>query len=424
MALSQTNYEGPQIIAEWSATKVAPNGSVKSNTAGTNPNGADNSITVVRAAGGSTALPEGKAADVYALEFTSPIASDGSYPDATVTISVGNKELHQFQLQAGHHRNMLPPTHRIAGWPAVRQVALGESMRVYFFRMIRARQARQNLLSVAGNLPLKITGIKVPANTPLTVTVSSIAGWGQSGTAVRPLGIKAIGDVWTSEELAAFGPYYAQVGAFAQTVLPNPATVEGVHTVSTSQLGASTIGQLPGGMDQTGKVVILRSLIEAGNNLAIPSTGVYAYSNLSSVGGAENHVSDAYHDLGVNATSGAQAFLFSELGFRFAESLVGSGPDPNVYVGWYVNSKIVPDDSDNGVYITASDNRFQYGSQAPLLADTGLYLPLGPASRLAKVLAYRNTVAPAVVSNNGTSLAANQLYCVRGGVSIQFTNVA
>lgn len=423
MALQQISYEGPQTIAEWSVPTMAANGTVTSVASGSNTNGVSK-VTVVRAAGGSTALPEGKAADVYDLEFNSPIDSDGSYPDAHVTIGVGNKLLHQFQLQAGHHRNMLPVAYRIAGWPAVQRVMLGESMRVYAYRMAKALAARTNLMRVAANLPLKITGIKVPSNEALTVTITSVAGWGNSATAIRPLNIKATGDVFLSDELGAFGALYAQVGAFAYSQAPNPKTVAGVHKLAVATLGASTIGQLPGGMDQTGPTTILRSLIETPNNQAVAATGVYAFSNLTSVGGAQNNVPDSYRDLGVNATTGNQAFIPSEIGFRFAESLVGSGADPNVYVFWYVDSKVVPDDSAFGVYITASDNRFQYGSQAPLLADQGLYLPLGAASRLAKVLAYGNTVVPAVQSNNGTTLAKNEIYAVRGGVSITFASVA
>ncbi len=422
MALQQTNYEGPQVIAEWSVPTMAANGTVTSVAAGPATNGAS-TITVVRAAGGSTALPESKGADVFDLQFTSPIDADGSFPDAHVTIAVGNKPLHQFQLQAGHHRNMLPVAYRMAGWPAVRRVALGESMRTHANRMTDALAANVNLMRVAANLPLKITGIKVPANEALTVTVTSNAGWGNSAAALRALNIQALGDVWTSAELGAFGALYAHVGAFAYSQQPNPNQLKGVHQVAVSTLSASSIDQLPGGMGQSG-TTILRSIIESPNNIAVPKTGVYAYSNLSSVGGAQQQVVDSYRDLGVNATSGKNAFIFNEFGFRFAESLVGSGADPNVYVFYYVDSKVVPDDSANGVYITASANRFQYGSQGPLLADQGLYLPLGSAGRLAKVLAYGNTVVPAIQSNNGTTLAANTAYMVRGGLSITFPHVA
>lgn len=412
MSLTNTNVSGQIPLYEIQVPKVAPNVEISNNASGTHTVGTSEA-TVVNAPNGSTALPSGLGADIWGLEVSSPIASDGSFPDVQIEVSVGTRELHTLILDGSMMRNLFPPRYTLMNGGYRAFVVLGRPMREYYRKMQAGKKVT--------NVPLGITGIKVPSGQPFIQRVKSTAGWGQTATAKAPLDVRWFGDIWTDAELGRFGALYASHGGFQTTVAPW-GTVSGIHTIDAGPgLDAKTVGQLPGGLAQNGPSTINRKIIVAQNNATVATSGQFVWSNLPEVGGSQDNIADVYHDLGDNFTDGRSAFLWQEFGFRWDESLVGNGANPEIYVAFYVNSQVYPDYNDHGVLISAGRNPLQFGSVQPMLPDSGRYWPMPAVSRFVDVLSFKNNVVP-VVSASGLSqsFAANDLYMLKGGTQIDF----
>lgn len=413
MALSQINGLGQTTFARVTVPQAYPNVEISNNPAGTHtinqPGGGASVSTVTFAPNGSTALPEGKAADLFGVVIWSPVDADGSTPDVTITFNVGAKPIRTLYLQGGHTHNMMPPHHAIVGGYAQTLVKLGVPMRQVYDWLRRGKSVT--------NVPLMITGIKLPSDTPLVINVTSQAGWGQNGSAVQPLEVDVLGDLWDDSELAAFQALYAAHNGFAVS-RPPFATVRGFHTLP-APLSAKSMGQLPGGESQAGATTINRKIIFASNAVAIGSNGQFVYSNLPSVGGAQQSIANTFQDMGDAFAAGKEAFIWEELGFRFAEDLIGGGDVPQLYVGMYINSKVWPDFLDHGVLISATNNQFEYGMVRPQQAG-GTYWALKKASRLLSLVSYQNSVAPVVSASGLTALGANTVTAVKGGTLVAF----
>lgn len=416
MALSQINGLGQNVFARITVPQLYPNVEIGNNASGTNtinqPNGDKSLSTVAFAPNNSTALPEGKGADLYGVVLWSPVDAAGNTPDATVTFNVGSKPVRTLYLQGGHTHNMMPPQHAVVGGYAEKGVKLGVPMRQVYDWMSRGKSVN--------NVPLLITGLKLPPNTPLTVNVISQAGWGQSGAAISPMVIDVLGDIWTDDELARFQRLYQAHNGFS-VMRPPFAALSGLHTLPAA-LTAKSIDQLPGGEAQAGLTTINRKIIFAANNQAISANSQFVYSNLPSVGGAQQNIAGTFQDMGDAFSTGKDAFIWEEFGVRFAESLIGSGNAiPQLYAAMYIDSKVWPDFLDHGLLISATNNPFEYGMVTPQKAG-GTYWALKNAARLLSLVDYQNNVAPVVSASGLTALDANTVTLVKGGTQIAFNS--
>jgi len=270
------------------------------------------------------------------------------------------------------------------------------------------------------NLPLQITGPKIPSQEPLTLLIKSKAGWGQNGTPIRPLRIWLLADMWEDPDLLKFQALYN--GAFSITREPS-GTVSGVHQLTTT-LTSTTIGQLPGGLAQAGGVQIYRKLTVAANQQAIQATAPYVYSNLNAVGGQPNNVLNPRHDLGFAYKGTRNAFIPTDVGLDFDPSLTdGAAAEAVLNYGWWDNDNrtMLPNMHAHGVRVEGHRNRFQWGAAAPQVATDGSLLPLPGADELLDTVVQNVNWALAVTVEGipgATGFAANLITLALGGTEI------
>lgn len=405
-SLQDLNYNGDyNLFAEIQVSKLAPDVEARNLPSGTNT--ANNStVTVVHAPNDSTSLPPNYAADCYRIEVEYPISSTGTYPDVELRFQIGSVEVPYLVLSGGYHRNLFPPSRKLIGGYKSR-VTLGHSMRAIYNQWVKGK--------AVDNAALKMLGLKVPSQQPLAVIVKSAAGWGNAAAAIRPLTVKIYGDLWTDDELSAFATLYQ--GAFGVNRPPS-GKFSGVHLL-TQALSSKTVGILPGGLAQK-PLKIWRQLVSASNNQGITTSGRYVLSNLSAVGGQELNVVDTRHDLGFALKDTQDVFIPEEFGLRFAESLIGGGTNPQIWVGWYnaENRETLPNQYTHGVLVSGQDNPFQYGAVVPE-GDSPRFWPLPGAQRLLNFFVKNANMAPAVSASGLSALAANSVYVVVGGEYIQ-----
>lgn len=408
MPLDFSAYRSRSVIAQVQVAKIAANVEVHNTQSGTASYGTDSTIQVLQGYNGSTNLPSGFVGDILDAEINAPVDADGSYPDALITIWVGTTQLKSFYLDGSYPTNMFPRAERLVGGPD-RQVHLGESAYDLLTRAVNGAMPR--------NIPIRITGIKVPPGQTVSVHVLSAAGWGQSGAAINPLIVTLTGQIVQASDLVPVSAAYTGAATqFSVTREPFP-ILSGTHSIA-GALGIGTWAQLPGGTAQTGNT-INRKLLTSQNLAAIGTSGNYIMSNDQAVGGSPNNV-PLNQDLGDEA-SGQHAFIWEEFGIAFAASLFGAGDNPQAYVGFWVdNAAMVPGANQNGYLISGVDNPFAYGAVYPQRAASGLYYALPSVKRLMTVLSWGHAVTPAVSAAGLTQLAAQTIAMVKGGVDIIF----
>lgn len=408
-SLQYLNYASESDIwAVIQVPKIAPDVEISNNTSGTNSIGTTSSVTVVRAPNNSLLPPPGYAVDVYDLFIDYPIDSEGGYPDCEIRFQIGERDVATLTISGGYYRNMFPKHDRIYGGPKA-VVPLARSMRSLYNWMLKGTPVK--------NLPLQITGLKIPSQQPLRVIFKSSQGWGQNGTAIRSLTLYLKGDMWSDGELANFQHLYN--GSFAVRRHPNGEVV-GQHVLPVD-LSAKTMDILPGGTNQTHTTQIYRKIAYATNNLAITTASHYAFTNRSAAGGQENNVTDSRHDLGFVYKDSPNTFIPYEFGLNFAESVVGQGSNPQLYVGWW-NAEartMLPDMYTQGLLISAQRNPFQYGATIPQISDNNAMFPLPNASKLISLLIQNADWAPAVSAVGlGNGYAAGDVTCMVGGIEV------
>ena len=388
--------------------KLAAGVEAVNNVSGTNST-TDYSVTVVRAPDGTLLSAPGYGVDLYDFFIEYPINSSGEYVDVEIRFTVGEKDVSGLVISGGYTRNMFPRHDRVYGGRKA-HVPFSHSMREAWNEI----QKGPNIT----NLPFKILGIKIPAQQPLQLTFKSTKGWGVNGTAVRPLRIYMLADMWTDNELARFQSAYN--GSYRIRRHPT-GTVQGTHILPDA-LSSKTMAQLPGGTLQGGGPTISRYLTYATNNNAITTSAEYVMSNKQAVGGQQNNVVDARHDLGFPyKDSPSAAFIPYEFGVNFAESLLGVGSDPVIQVGWWKSDTrtFVPDMHKNGLRISGQRNPFQYGAVAPQIDAANQMFALPPAKDLVNLLIQGDNWAPAFSAIGLSSgFDANQLYMALGGIQI------
>lgn len=412
MANGLENLDYASASDEWATItvdKLPVNVDAYNNVAGTSAV-YGSSITVTRAPQGTLLPPPGYAVDVYDLWFDYPIDSEGAFPDVDVQFQIGTKKMEWMTISAGYDRLMFPPADRIYRGA---RVPFAESMRQLYNRMKQGE--------VITNMPLRITGLHIPAQQSLKVTFRSTKGWGNTATAIRPLVLHMRGDVWTTSELGRFQQAYN--GAFSLLRYPSGG-VQGLHVLGKA-LTADTVDMLPNGTDQftqSGSSKIYQKLQYAINNNTINASAPFVYSQQTSVGGAQQNVIDTTHDLGLAYYGTTKTFIPNQIGFRFAENLVGAGANPQIYVGWYNPSlkSMLPDMHTNGLLISSLNNPFQWGDTMPQVDSMHRFFPMQPSSKLLKLLVSAENwcLAASVISLN-TTYDANSLWAMQRGFELE-----
>lgn len=378
------------------------------NVSGTNAPG-DYSVTVVRAPDGTLLSAPGYGIDLYDWFVEYPINSAGEYVDCEIRFAIGQKDVTNLVVSGGYTRNMFPRHDRVYG---------GRKAHVPYARSMREAWNEMQKGRVINNLPFQILGLKIPAQQALQVTFKSTKGWGVNGTAVRPLRLYLLADMWTDNELGRFQSAYN--GSFSVRRHPT-GTVSGTHVLP-GVLGSKTMAMLPNGTLQGGGPKVSRYLTYATNNNPITTSSEYVYSDLQAVGGQQNNVIDARHDLGFPYKDTASAFIPYELGVNFAESLLGVGSDPVIQIGWWQSATrtLVPDMHKNGLRISGQRNPFQYGATAPQVDAQNQMFALASARQLVNLLIQGDNWAPAVSAMGLSSgFAANSIYMALGGISVE-----
>lgn len=401
-----TDYASPS--DEWALIEVSQlqaNVSLTNNSSGSHTVGTS-TVTVQRAPNDTLLPSPGNAVDFYDGWFEYPIDSDGSLPDVQVTFEIGQKSLGTVNLSAGYHRNMFANPDRVYGGRKNR-VPYAVSMRSLYNQLKKGAKVR--------NLPLQMVGLKIPSQEPLKITFKSTMGWGQSGTAIRPLRFHLLADVWTDPQLADFQSLYD--GSYRITRAPS-GTVQGTHTLNAA-LTSKNIDILPGGLNQSG-TKIQRRILWATNNKAIGTGSAYQFTNQPAAGGQQNNVSDAEYDLGFPYKESSQVFIPYNIGFDFDPSLLGAGSNPQIYVGWWnaTQRTMLPDMYTQGLLISGQRNPFQYGATTPQINDRSQQFPLPDAKNLLSLIVRGDGWSPAVSAMTLSGFAANTIYAMVGGIDI------
>ena len=386
---SWTEFPNHSLIGDWTVTQITAGQELQSPKSGTN-----GGIGLTPNSVQSTTVPQNYLWDVTDMEVTSPVASDGSFPDCQLTFFIGSKKIDDIMMIDGSmSSNMFPRgLLTIAG----KKLIFGESLRSLLL------QEKANPGSVS-NMALRATGLKVADS--LTVSVKSLAGWGNTAAAIVPLRVEAFGDIMQESDIAPLTQYWK--GSVSLNV--TPADPFSAFHSPTMPFTAKSWGTLPGGVNQ-GNVKIYKRIAYAFNAQATVVGNNYIFSQQDSLLGNINAVVDPQHDLGDAFASGNDAFLWQEFGVRT------TGP---CYFGWRIGNTIVPQSTTLGAYITPNSNDWQYGAVAPQIPDTSRFFSLRDAKILVRPFAYHQNVVPFINTGGLATLAANSVSIAKAGILIQ-----
>lgn len=413
-------YDAERVLASWQVDKLAAGQSITSvnsgnftNTAGTG------SITVVEGINGLASTTSSYCFDGYIVELTPPIDEAGNVPDCDWTFAVNGVKVETLRLNGSMYRNMMPLANQQEGDPSIR-VTLGKSFQA-LMQQVQDSLAGRTSAKMA-NIPLYVTGLKLGPSTPITVTCTTIDGWGQTGTALRPAKCTIKGNEISVGDVPSLLATYAAVGGFRVVRPPFPGLM-GNHSVTGTD--ASAFMGLPGGTKQTG-TTIFRKIIEATNAKAITTTAQrYVMSNLQDVGGtpgstyAANDPTDTVQsDLG-DLNEPNAAFIWNEFGVDFSPTLLTSGSNPQVYVGLYLNSTLLIPGNNSGRLISMLTNPLQYGAVGYSGPNPTRFLRLPAMRRFVNALSWGQTVVPALSAQGLTQLGAGTMYVMKGGLQVQ-----
>lgn len=361
---------------------------------GTNPN-----ITSI--------VRQGQVADAFLVTVTPVIQSATSFPDCEIWFDNGTSSQRGYQVfDVGYPVDMLPDLDVLEPNPELVQLILliGRPTRDVL------REHAASLAAGRGgvpNLPTAITGWKVTDR--LVLHVASSAGWSNP---IVPMRVEVYADIYTQQDLAEFAgiPYD---GAISWEIPPTAPFGPVVHVWP----GYGTIDGWaagPGGPGQSGSVKVNRRIAYAYN--AQSASGLYVLSQQNGVNGKTGNVSSAdttrgqnqYHDLGEVLTNSKNAVFIDRVGFNLYN------PGDQAYVSWQVDGQTVPQETQNGIFVSSQRNRLAYGHDSTCGSSGSRYQTLGPADRLARVLMYRNAVAPAFQPVSGTIAAGNASFAYAG----------
>lgn len=340
-------------------------------------------------------VPDGQAYDALLVVVTPAIQSQSSLPDARIWFDNGTASQKANQLfDVSYQANMLPPLSTIALNPEVieQPLLLGLSTRDLL---------RKASVSRVSNLPLKITGYK--ATSSLTLHVASTAGWSDP---LVPLRVRVFGDVLTAKDIADMArlPYDGSIALN----LPPAAPFSARHAWINREL-LSGWANGPGGPSQ-GDVRVNRRIRYAYNAQA--ATGLYVLSQKNGVRGQSTNIASPEHDLGEVLGNSRSAVLYDRIGCN----LYSAGSQ--AYVSWQIDGTTVPQETPQGIFVTANENRLSYGAETTTGGDGSGFKTLGSAENLARILLHRNAAALAFQPVSGT-LVANGISMAAAGVAVE-----
>lgn len=393
---SPTQFAVKSVVLDVTVEGLDAGQTLTSPQSGSSTSGTNGSIKVTTNSIDSTSLSAGYAWDLTDLYVVSPQASDGTFPDVQFTIINNTTNLSDtLYLDGSNKGNIFPRADYTKG---LQHIVLGFPLR----ELLIKGAARGGV----SNLPLKATGIKV-ASGGLAVEVTSTAGWSSPNVPMRIIGVA---DVLQDADLAALdGLGYN--GAIDIKV-PGFPEFQTVHTINGPI--SQNWNALPGGNHQ-GSVKVSRRINFAYNNAAVSATGVYIFSGLNGLRGASGNIASTKNDLGDYFVGSGSAFLWQEFGVN----LYATGTEARVAM--QVNQMNVPQDTQHGTPISTGWNKFAYAAIATNgqgSASSDEYLRVPPVTRLGQFLAFQNGVAPVIYSGNGSSISANDVSVVKGGVLI------
>lgn len=347
----------------------------------------------------STHLSNNYVADARVIEIISPVdnaASTKQYPDVQISLINGSNDLKDTMIIDGSFlANMFARKKATHGG---RQVVLGFSVRDL---LLKSAQFPGSVT----NMPLMLTGVKVTEG--LYVSVTSLAGWGNNGTAAVPLRIIVRGEKYQESDLVNLALGYDGTMGVSYPGVPE---FFGQHILS-GPLSTATWSSLPGGDNQTGSYKVRRRINYAYNQQATGTSAPYVFSRLGVVGGNQQNVVDNQHDLGDDFSKSKSVFIWQQLGVRI--------PNGQAYVGFKVGNEIVPQDSPQGAPISYRLNDLQYGSAEPQTLQSAQYFALAEADTLAQMMVYKDAVAPFIATTGTQSYAANTASIAKSGILIQ-----
>lgn len=339
--------------------------------------------------------------DALLAVVTSPIVDPVTFPDCKLWFSNGTHDLSTYQVfDVGYAVNMLPDLRHVDSNPEVQQVLLllGMSTRDLL------RQVKGGL--VVPNLPTLITGYKVTDS--LTAHIASSAGW---SSAMVPMRVEVYADFLTETDVAEFlGMTYD--GSINFDI---PPTEPFTATHNWPGLGTmSGWGQGPGGNEQQGPTTINRRVVYAYN--AVDATGRFVFSTKNGVNGVAGNVSsadttdtDQVHDLGeVFSKNSNSAVFIDRVGFNLYAA------NQQAYVAWAIGKQLVPQETEDGKVVSSNVNDLAYGHDTTTGGAGNRTRTLVNADNLARILMYRNAVAPTAKPVSGTIAAGDMSFAYAG----------
>lgn len=341
------------------------------------------------------------------LVTVTPIIQDAStIPDCEIWFQVNNNSLRGYQVfDVGANVNMLPSFNRVQFDPEIEMplLLLGRSTRDVL---------RESAASVAAggppipNLPTLITGYKVTDQ--LVLHVASKAGW---SSPYIPLRVRVYGEVLTQNEVAEL----AALGYPGSIAWDIPPTTPFATTHTWAGLGTISGWNAGPGGDGQGAVKVNRRIAYAYN--AEEADGGYVFSNQNGVngdagqvGGAAGVETDTSHDLGEVLENSNNAVFIDRVGFNLYHS------GDQAYVAWQINGGNVPAETPNGKLVSYSGGALSYGQDA----HTGNVQTLRNVDNLARVLMYKNNIAPIMTPTTKTStIGANNASFALAGTIVE-----
>lgn len=390
MAISSwTNVPNETPVADWTVTALTANVLLQSPTSGV-----DGGIGLTANSVQNTNVPTNYLWDIVSAEITSPVASDGSFPDCEIYFEVDGVKTDSIMIIDGaFDTNMFPrELLTIAG----KKLVFGESLRSLLYTAMGGGNA--------SNMAARATGFKAAQS--VTMFVKSAAGWGNAAAAIVPLRVILYADVMQESDIQAIQGFW---NGAVNLNIPAYDAYSVTHSPN-FPISAKTWKTFPGGVGQTA-VKIFKRINYAYNNQATQSGLIYRFTQKNELLGDSKNVISSNHDLGDAFFGEKTVFLWQEFGVRT------TGP---LYFGWEVGNVIIPNESSlNGQYITPGNNKFQYGSVSPQLTDTARYYAVRDVKNLFRAFAYNVNVVPFISTGGMSVLAANAVSVVKSGILIQ-----
>lgn len=352
---------------------------------------AGTSISVTTNSIANSNVSSGYAEDATILDITPPIASNGTFPDFTFTVSNGTTNLQQLLQVDGSMGACMFPRAKLT----------------LFGRRIMIGKSTRTLLRSGSKDVLSMTGLKVTNAAGLSLYVSSTAGWTNP---MVPARVEFRGEQLTQAEVEELMPKLTTT-TFTITSSAN-GSYSGVYETDQSNWQAWW-NSLPGGVPGGKKAQINRKIVYAYNAIQVAPAATFPFSQQNVFGATSANLASQNNDLGDDFRNGGQAFEWLDIGFNLYPA--GSAG----YLAFRLNSTIVPAETQNGVFVTQGSNPFAYGARG----STGRFQGLTPVKYLAQVFSNNVALVP-VFTPVGAAIPVGGMSFVKAGIAVVGGQVA